>query len=548
MPIAKRRAQLQALKRGVNYTDNILSIGTDEAYYILNCHIDMNGNAFTRKGSRNLNLTALNGVVTSIYDFHKPVAGGMEIHTMVTAGTVLYEWNATTEEFDAIGSLSVATRPTWCTFQDENDASFAFMANGTDFFKYDGTGAGGLTDVCATPLTDYPWTTNPKYIIAYGDRMLASGCESDEYKVFVSDALDGTNWLPGEGSTAVYWTASGQKGDPVTGLGVVYNFGLIFQNYGVGLLTEANADSTSAAQIQISTQYGTSSQWSVQTVGNDIYFADANHIYKGVLRDAVTNGLIVKPIDDRIGNKYKNVTDVTDIVSIYDPNNEEILWGTKTRSILLTKNTTFVYNLKLSGNTGNGEVYTWNGWFEGDGYEPHTFGFVQTAAGKVEIWRGDSSGFVQVMDEAAQYKDETVEDGAVVENNIVTNIMSGPLMPYGMTVRKRARLFTPYLYQSVDGATILRWIIDSRYMGPSLIRLYNTVPYYRALTDTQQKQLWGNTLYVGTAYMPRPVSINDPFQYIQFEIINNGEEATDEIAYGGGELWYQVHQLSRAVG
>jgi hypothetical protein len=544
MPIAKRKAQLHALRRGVNYTDNILSIQTDEAYYILNCHIDMNGNCFTRKGSRNLNLTALNGAVTSIYDFHKPVAGGTEIHTMVTAGGILYEWNTSTLVFDAIGNLASTARPTWCTFQDENDASFAFLANGTDFKKYDGTGSAGLSNVAVS----YPWTNNPKYIIAYGDRMLAAGCELDEYKVFICEALDGTNWKPGAGSTAEYWTAAGQKGDPVTGLGVVYNFGLIFQNYGIGLLTEADVASTTAAQIQISQQYGTSSCWSVQTVGNDIYFADANHIYKGVLRDAVTNGLIVKPIDDRIGKKYADVTNITDITSVYDPNNEEILWGTKTRAINLTNNTAFVYNLRLSGETANGTVYTWNGWFEGAGYEPYTFGSIQTSVGKVQIWRGDSSGFVQVMDESTQYKDETVTGGAVVENNVITNIMTGPVMPYGMTVRKRARLFTPYLYQSVDGATMVRWIVDSRYLGPSLIRLYNTVPYFRAATTTQQKQLWGNTLYTGSAYMPRPVSINDPFMYIQLEILNNGTNATDEIAYGGGELWYQVHQLSRAVG
>ena len=553
MPLPRRKAVFKPLLMGVNDNTNILSIRDDQANRVQNFHIDENGVAYSRGGSNVQNTTALSGAITSIYDFRRPSGSGTASILLVTAGTWLYKWNTSTLVFDAIQELSTSTRPTWATFQDSNAVSYAILANGTDFIKYNGS---AVTNVSAAA---YPWTDNPRYIMAYDDRMLASGCDSDPYKVFVSDTLDCTDWLPGAGATAVYWTVKGQKGDRVLGLGTIYNFALFFQQFGVTLINEADPDSTTSVQRQVSSQYGTTSHWSIVTIGDYIYFAGQNHIYIGMLREAIEEGLVVREIDDNIHNLYKEVNNATDIVSVYDPVHNEILWGIETRAYG-KNNYSIVYNLKRSSPAD--KIHVWSGWFSGTGYEPYTLGSVKTSTGDIYVYRGDESGYVYIMEESTQYKDETVAATVITEKNIPYEITTAAVMPYGLGITKRARQFYPYLSQRYDASTKLQWIVDSRFIGPDTdqyvtgpepgdeqyVTLYNRVPFWSAGTQTKTSQTWGSTLYGQNAVMPRPVSINEGFQYIQFKIINVGSNAKEHLTYGGGELWYQVHRLRRTAG
>jgi len=47
--------------------------------------------------------------------------------------------------------------------------------------------------------------------------------------------------------------------------------------------------------------------------------------------------------------------------------------------------------------------------------------------------------------------------------------------------------------------------------------------------------------------LPKPICINTPFNYIQFKVNCAGDNATDFIAFSGGELNYQVHSARRVV-
>ena len=314
------------------------------------------------------------------------------------------------------------------------------------------------------------------------------------------------------------------------------------------MVTEADPDSPTSEQFQVASKYGTTSHWSIQTVGDYIYFAGKDHIYIGMLRQVTEEGMVVKEIDDNIHHLYKNVTNSTDIVSVYDFVHNEIQWGIKTRDYG-NNNYAIVYNLKRS-DPANG-VFVWSGWFYGAGYEPYTFGSIVASDGKIYVYRGDASGYVYIMEESNQYKDETVVSGAATDNNVPYEIVTAPIMPYGIGVTKRARQFYPYFSQQHDGSTYVQWIINSQFIGPDTdkyITLYNRVPYWRASTSTQMKQLWGNTVWAQDAVLPRPVSVNQGFQYIQFKIINAGSNDSDRITYGGGELWYQVHSLRRVSG
>ncbi len=532
MPIGKRRTVLHPLTGGMNYSTDIFSILPNQAQVIRNCHIDPNGRAVTRKGSRLLNTTALAGKVTSIYDYRRPEGSGSYSILLVTAGNYLYKWDTEQGKFISLVELNSTDKPTWATFVT-GGVSYAFMANGTDFYKYNGTTLSEVSDT-------YPWTTAPRYIMEYDERLLAAGSDSDPYKIFVSAILDGTDWFPDISSSpasASYWTMKSSTGSRVTGLGKVYDYAAIFQQFGATIITEADPASDTSKQITVSNQYGTTSHWSIQTIGNEIYFADDSHIYKGQLREAIENGLVVIPIDDNITELYKNVSNASEIVSAYDAINQEIQWGVNLQPYGESQ-TTFVYNTGLSGKMAE-YPYVWSGIFTGSNYEPCELASV-VVDGKPYVYRGDSSGYVYVMDEKHQWKDNT--------SPIISEINTTVLNPYGNFTVKRARMFSPFIYQNYDSSVYIRWVVDGAVLSPSTgqyIVLRSNVPYWRVASNTVQTQKWNSTIWNEQPVVVTSVSLDSPFHYIQFIIKNDGSNAMDEMSFSGGELFYQVHQAGR---
>ena len=543
MPIVKRRAVLPLLTGGLHYTNNTLTIEATQAQRIVNCHIDEHGIASTRHGSSKLNSSALPAPITSIYEFRRPYGSGNASTILVTAGLILYYWDTGSSTFIQIMALSVTDRPCWTTFQSATSQSYAIMCNGTDFIKYDGSTA---TNVASS----YPWSSAPRYIIDYDDRLLAAGCDSDPYKIWVSAILDCTDWYPDTSVTphaSVNWTVKSATGNRVTGLKNVYDYCAIFQQHGVSIITEGDPNSNTSKQLQVSLQYGTSSHWSIQSISNKIYFADESHFYQGILRDAIENGLEVIPIDINIIEKYREFTNAGDIISVYDLTNKEIQFAGMT-GINTYNNLALLFNLGLTNENNRSSVtaslpeqYIWSGWFEGDGYEVTAFASVINSDGMTVVYRGDSSGYVYEMDGANVYKDGT--------ENIKTEIYLCPFAPYGYSMAKRARTFTPLIYQKYDKSTTVRWIVDGRYTDVA-ISYYNNVAYWRPTQNLNQLQTWDGTIWADKPIMIQPMAINEPFQYIQFVIINAGTNDEDEIAYMGSELFYQLHTLEggRKVG
>ncbi len=541
MPKALRRAVQPAVYGGCNNSTDILSLTDYQCNVIRNCHINEHGLVFTRKGSNILNTTSLGSAVTSIYDFRKPDGSSTASYLLVTAGEALYKWNSTTSTFTLVTALSSSDRPSWVTFTDGSNLSYAIMCNGTDFIKYDGT---SVTN--CDPAEDYPWTSNPRYIIEYDDRLLVSGCDSDPYKVFVSGLQDCTEWKPGTGGAAVYWTIKGSKGERVTGLGVVYDYAVLFQRNATNIITEADPESTSSQQITVSTRYGTTSHWSIQGINNMLYFCDEAHVYKGALRQAIENGLDVVVIDRNIQEKYATVTNHSDIVSVYDPEHEEIQWGVKT-GFNVKNDTALVYNIGLSQDDNPAQqTNVWSGWFDGDGYEPYTLASVIQSDGSTKVYRGDETGYVYVMEEDFKYKDDTTDGATTTQNPIPVEIRTKGMIPYGLGTRKRARMFVPYISQRHNGSVYVQWVVDRCYANatPRQMQLYNRIPYWRATTNTTNKQLWNKTIWADNAIMPKSIVLQQPFSYIQFVMTCAGTNATDEITYSGCEFLYQLHSTS----
>lgn len=541
MSVPRRIAALQKIAHGCHVSPNPFALDQYQADIVQNFHIDGSGVARSRRGSRLLNTTALDGKVTSIYEYRRPDGGSMDRIILVTAGKALYKWDATAESFTYVQELTTEDRPTWATFYAGDGVSYAFMANGTDFYKYNGDTVSNVAD-------SYPWSSNPRYIMEYDSRLLAAGCDSDPYVVWVSDALDGTTWEWSDPEAAQYWTVKSAQGDRVMGLGRMYDYAVIYQNYATNIITGADPTDTGTAQITVSDKYGTSSHWSIQTVGATVYFADQLHIYRGVLRDAIENGLNVEKVDKYVYEKYKLSQNPTDITSAYDARNNEIQWSIKTRAY--GKNDmTLVYNVELShDSTYYGRYDVWSGWFSGDGYEPYTLGTVTDDEDtKPRIWRGDESGYVYVMEEQAQYKDST----AAADENIPYRIRTAPVMPHGIGALKRGRELYLYLSQLHDASTYVQWLIDGGRVGPTTTQYedyYGWVPLIRAATGSDQTQTIGTVAIAEEPVVPCAVTMNEPFHWCQFSIRNDGSSTRDSVTYAGGELNYQAYHQRRGNG
>ena len=531
---------------GVNNSNDLFSVRSNQVYRAKNCHLDESGMLYTRGGCRTLNSTALDGAITSFYDFWQPDGSSQRQTILVTSGIYLYKWNPDNDTFEIIRELSTSDRPTWASFYEGNRLTNAYMCNGTDFFRYDGANFHDITFV-----SDYD---APRYILVFDDRMLAAGMDDFPYDVQVSNELDGTDWTYGDPDVANEWSVNSTTGNRITGLALAYNFALFFQRDSVNLITGADVTSTSTEQITVSRSYGSTSHWSIQSVGNAVYFADENHLYRGILRQAVENGLEVMSIDRNIRRKYKSVDDYSDIVSVHDKNTDEILWGVNC-NVGSLKDTALVYSIEHSGQKADvGWIDVWAGWWDnGASYEPHTYGVVLNSNKVPEVWRGDSSGYIYIHEETDtegsynQFKDYSAATAA----DIPTEIVSGAVQPSGITSTKILHLYTPIISQFHNNSTYVQWLIDGSKIMPRTQRnltLQSDIPFWNDTSNTTTTTLWGKSVWTNHPYISRPVGIKEPFRYLQIIIKNDGTNTKDSVRYGGGELSYVIINVIRAYG
>lgn len=546
MPEPLFRTSMPAPSLGVNNSNDLFSVRSNQVYRAKNCHLDESGMLYTRGGCRTLNSDALDGAVTSIYDYWRPDGSGQIQITLVTAGKRLYKWRRDNDTFEELKELSNSDRPTWASFYEGNKRTQAYMCNGTDFFRFDGN---TFTDI--TFVSGYK---APRYILVYDDRMLAAGMDNAPYDVQVCEELDATDWTYGDPEVANEWSVNSTTGNRITGLALAYNFALFFQRDSVNLITGADVTSSATEQITVSRSYGSTSHWSIQSIGNSVYFADENHIYRGVLRQAVENGLEVLPIDRNIRRKYKTVSGHNDIVSVFNKNTEEVYWGVNC-NVGNKKDTALVYSVEHSGQKVDiGWIDVWAGWWDnGASYEPHTYGLILNADNIPEIWRGDSSGYVYIHEETDtegsynQFKDFNAASSA----DIPTEIVTGAVQPSGLTSTKKLQLYTPIISQFHNASTYIQWLINGSKIMPRTQRdltLQSDIPFWNDTSNDQTTTLWGKSVFTHNVYIARPVGSQEPFNYLQIIIRNDGTNTKDAVRYGGGEIAYTIHNPTRAQG
>ena len=115
--IRKSTMVLPPLSGGCRYTDNIFSIQKNEAFKIVNMHLDSRGIAFTRGGSRRLNSNAPKGDITSIHQYNRPWGSGIIREVLITISKRWYKLESD-NTLTQIGGLNSTNKPSIVTFND----------------------------------------------------------------------------------------------------------------------------------------------------------------------------------------------------------------------------------------------------------------------------------------------------------------------------------------------------------------------------------------------------------------------------------------------
>ncbi|KKM19549.1 hypothetical protein LCGC14_1654540 [marine sediment metagenome] len=532
--IRTRQKNIPPLFGGCRFSTKLDSIRSDEAFIVKNCHIDSRGVAFTRGGSRAISLEQLDGEITSIYEFTKPVAGGgLQTETLVTAGYKWYKWDkepSGADNFDVIGAFNTTDKPSLVTFVDGSGVTICILANGTDFYKYLGDGV-NVTDLLDSP-GDFQSTSLPRYLEVYENRLAASGCDDNPTNVYMSDLLDPTTW----GAAKFFAVDANRDRSRITGLSVVWSFLVAMKNHATYIMTEGDPESSTVQQIPVSFTYGTQSHWSIVVWGNKLFFGDENGFYVGVLRQAVDNGLEVTRISDNIDDKFGEVRKYNQIQGVYVPDTNEIWWSVYPQHSD-RYSTILVLNLHLSNFDNPDRRFVWSGWFEIEGSDAICLGKTVDSNGHVKIWRGDRNGYVYVMEEPAQFKDED-ENGS--DEDVESKIVLAPFFGPSFIDVKRFRSFAPRLFQNTNSSTLVSWVVDQLYKEDgATIKLEGNIPYFTDGSDSKEPQLWGSTVFATFPMLPFVIDIERVGRFIIFVISNDGSNASDRIAYSGATVTYQ---------
>ncbi len=525
MPIRKLTRQLPPVRGGVNDVSNLLSLKANEAHAIYNMHLDHEGMARTRRGSRLL--STFDDPVSCIFDYHMVIAGEPSSELLVVAGSKWFKVNYATGVETEIHTLSTDTKPTIVAFNNGSGTMVAILANGTDFLMYDGTTVSNVT-------SGFQSASNPRYLLVYDNRLFATGCATDPYVVWVSAIEDPTTWGAND-----YFSQGNQGGDRYIGLGVLGPYALLFKKFQVEYVTEGNPQSDTVQHLVSSRQYGISSHWSYVTEGEVGYFVDESGIYVAY-RESSQGTVRVEQIHEKVKNTFSQITQFDTIHAGYDPNRNEIMWGLQETG-KDHPNVALVLNTKLTKlDYYQGWKIIWGGRFEGDGYVPSVFGNYVDSTGKILLLRADDVDSLYVMDEDSQYKDGS--------EDVVAKIYTGAIAPYGLSGRCTFRGVTPSLWQKNDGSTNMAWVTDASYHGSDitalvwnnvLVSLTGDVPVWNEGNQASYLQVWGSTIWAENAVIPVTLDINVVGHYIEFMIWCDGTNADDEFEYGGLEFSFQ---------
>jgi len=464
--------------------------------------------------------------------------GTITRRTMIKAGSVLYEFNATTLVFDVVQAGCHATnKPSMENFTDRNGNEVLIYADGELFFMYDGT--------TVTTLTPPPEVTGkPRYLATCGDALWVAGSLDDPSLASFSDDLDpqsfhrGYNFRPGPGD-----------GDRITGLKSMRDGLAITKDSSIHLIVGTDANDYRIEKI--SQDIGASSHWSLQAMGRYLFFANPGGIWVGRLIKGDKIILDTERISGNVQNRYNDITVGThqNIPSVYDENAGHIVWG-------IQKSTSDYFNEGLVFSLWHSDLeslrppipqldtrFAWAGFWSGIPLE--SIGRVRDSNNVDQVYFGGNDGLLR------RYNTILKKDSCAVGETTGTGIV-WEVRPYEVRfgdqgVAAIVHRILPLLFQRANSTIQCSWIVDQKRrlptsggsISPITVKFFGNVPYRNNGSDSSISTRWGSTIWKSRPILQAQVSVGlqgtlaHSFLPI-FE--NSGTHAKSENAFAGFSL------------
>ena len=539
--IRKTTVNLKPLFGGCRFDTNTFSIRSDEAYRLINCHINEVGITYSRGGSRKVLTSTIDGEVTSQVQYNRKVGSVTVREILVTIGEKWYKVDGT--GLTQIGSLESSNKPSIVTFHDGVGGQIAILANGVDFKKYDGTSVSDLLpDFAGTFPTDF----KPKYLYVYDGRLWTAGMNDKPTRAHASGLRTPLTW-----DSSDFFSYDERSMEPLTGLSSCWSYLVACKKDKTYINTEGNPQSTTVQQILVADGEGTSSHWSIVPHNNMIFFYNEKKVFSGELRAAVEDGLVITEVSHKIKKKLEEVSEHSEVEGVYDPAKENIYWGLKRTVSIDNWDLVISYNVKLSSYSDpfSGKREVWNGWWDGEYLNARCLTKMVDDDGDERIYRAGTHGNIYKLEGKNVYKDEK-SDGNKAK--FETLIHLGQIAPGGVARNKTFRQAVILLYQNVDnpvlvnGTTKLRFNVDNRFQSENIQMTLNGVtPYWNDGDNENKTSTWGGTLWLSNPMMSYFVDLGVRGKFITFIIENTSDQFADEIAYGGGQVIFQYKSLRR---
>ena len=521
------------------YNDSLFAtnIANDQVSFAKNCKMALEGFLTQRDGTVKVSDTATGAsdIVYDIHGFYKHNSDGtITRYTLIKAGTVLYSFNSTTVVFDSVKTGLAATKASMVNFFNGSGVECVVYADGSNFGMWDGTTWTSLTKPTS-------WTTFPKYLEVDDNVLWMAGDSVLVYRLCYSESLDPTTIKANS-----FFEIDSGEGTAITGLKRMENYLLIGKENALHLILGSTF--TDFSRLRVTRNVGVSSHWSIQSVGNVVYFVNNNGIWLGRLRALQEDGMDTELISGNIQRRFQTISAGTHnkISSVYDGANGQIIWAVNS-----TSNTyydeAFVLSLWHSDPTlakslkGPDPRFVWAGvWV---GLKLQSLATVQNSNGVEVVHIGGNDGFVRTT--LSTLRKDNCAVGATTGTDIEWEVDTIEL--FFPTTARTARVskFYPILFQKYNNSVNIEWVVDQSQRlpvdntgvaAPRTIAFTGNIPYWHELTSTDITTQWGTSIWAEKPIIQAQVTLKwrgVMATSILFILSSEGTNALDDYSFAG---------------
>ena len=413
-------------------------------------------------------------------------------------------------------------KPSIVNFINSTGGEIVAYADGVNFAMYDGT---TWTDL----LPFYQAGVGigcPRYLWVLHNVLWASGDGNIPDIVAFCDPLSpNTNW----GSNS--WIRIDGGFDKITGLNQIYDYLFIGSTTGCHIIK--GSTSADFEPVQVATNVGVSSHWSIETVEAKIFFANEQGIYVGTLRAAEQDGLDTDSISGNMSRTYESIVAGwhSSIQALYNENEKEIYFTLQTGAsstpdkMLVFGMSRSIFNAPLDARASYDTRYVWAGYHEGLTYE--SIGVLHDANNIIRMYAGGSAQQVHLL--YTGFKDARpigLDTGTDIAYEINTAEVD-------LTRRRKVRYFYPVLYQKYNGAWKYQALMNRRVIKPETalsVLFSGNIPYWNE-NNPEQSTVWGGSIWDERPTLEDTLGVGTKCNTIMYILTCDGSNELEEVSF-----------------